>query len=281
MWVGIALILLAPAVLFSADYLGNSYPFSNPTRQSSITESGSGWQATITIKHPAFIVTGQQIPANVTVGIATSNQNVTVQLNSLVAQLRVATHLNSTTNLVEGWTVLSSVGSRINMNITSSGQQSRILELTAFYPPTASFLDQVSPSARMAVNGMVNMTIYTGAGNQSSVDFATLSILDDRPFYQNQLASIRSAASWLNYQLIAAVAALSLYVALRPSGSLPVDQIYMSKIEAYVAERKIAHLEELRKSARIPEGVYDELKHSYEKEVAAFEHGETPRSGAP
>ncbi len=125
----------------------------------------------------------------------------------------------------------------------------------------------------MAINGLVNMTIYTGTGNQSSVTYATVSILDDRPFYQNQLATITSQAAWFDYQLLAIVGALLVYAIWGKPMTLPVDQTYLSKIEAYVAERKLAYLEELKNSGKISEAAYSDLKLSYEKEVANPKRG--------
>jgi len=156
----------------------------------------------------------------------------------------------------------------IGKNYTTSNQLSRVINVVAAYPPSSSFFDSLSPSGKIAVNGIVDFTVYQTEGSATVANPQSISLLDDATVYQTQLSTIRSASSWVVYQLSAALVVSVVYLRTRQTGMNPADTPYAFQMQSYRIQRKLANLEELMKSRKISEGRYNELKQQYEKELA-------------
>jgi hypothetical protein len=112
------------------------------------------------------------------------------------------------------------------------------------------------------------MTVYQSSGNTTTASPVMISLLDGQAFYQTQLSTIVSSSSWVVYQLLAGLLISVIYLVTRPQTMNQVDGAYAHKLESYRLERSLVHLDELLKSGKMSQKTYDQLKLSYEGELA-------------
>lgn len=263
----LTLLLLVPSIWFGAVYAANSISSARGTDRYSLT-SDEGWSVDFTASHLSYFIAGQQIPLNLSLKLIVSNPNVTIGVDDVRAEVRDPSRVNSTTGAVEGWRTLSYVQTAVGTNYTATGKLSKVIGVVAVYPPSSSFFDPFVPSMKIALNGVVDFTVYQSDGNMTTASPQSISLLDSQGFYQTQLSTVMSPSSWMVYQLSTAVLVLVAYIRIRPAEMNPAETTYAVQVQSYRIQRKLANLEELMKSHKISESRYRELKQEYEKELA-------------
>lgn len=227
------------------------------------------------VSYPAYMISGETIPLHFALGVKLNAPYFTVNLQQEGVEVRVPSQLNVTTNAVQAWGILSSASVLMNKNYSSGSQAVRNFELAATYPPSNSVFDPLTTSRRIAINGMATATIYSNDGNTTSSSSATLSMLDAQTIYLSQLATVRSSTSWVTYQL-AAISMVSLvYARVGRIVVNPADAMYSARLDSHRLQKSMDELENLMKSGKIGEKKYQELKSTYEKEMARLKTSQT------
>lgn len=261
----LVLILLAPSVWFASEYAVNSSS-GDRTVNSIATTPGPDWNVTMSVENPSYFLTGQQVPVNLLITVAILNPNVTIGLNTLSVELREPLKVNPTTGVVETWRTLSSSQGGIFSNYTTSSTVSKVVEVTGTYPPSANPIDSFTPSSRLALNGVLNYTVFQASENVTSASPQLISLVDDQAFYRTQLSTVESVSSWISYQLSTALLVSLIYIRTRPREIGTAERTYALGLDSYKIERTLAHLGELRNSGRLSDTKYGELKKDHSKD---------------
>jgi len=259
------LLLFAPSIVYLADYSVSAL-LPGPTRLSG-SGSDAGWNLVMQESYPSYLITGEQIPVNLTLTLQLSEPYTSLRVDGLTAEVRDPNGINTTTNIIQTWTTLSFRAVPLGVNFTSPARISRVIYVAAVYPPSTGYLDPLVPTARIAVNGIVDFTLFSPEGSTSE----RVSLLDNQTVYVNQLSSMRSSASLLVYQLLTTLIASILFYRSRAVRAQPADAAYSRSLDAYRLTKSLAELDELMRARKIGQERYTELKKKYEEELAKVE----------
>jgi len=259
------LILFAPSVLYFTDYAVSA--FSTGATRLSSSASDEGWSVLLQEQYPPYLISGEQIPVNLTLRFQLSDPYTSLRVDGLTAEVRDPIGFNTTTNIVQTWRVLSSGAIHSSANYTSPARISKVIYVSAVYPPTTGYLDPLIPTARIAINGIIDFTLFPAEAPASQ----RVSLLDNQVVYLNQLSSIRSSTSLLAYQLLTALIASILFYRGRAVRAQPADATYSRSLEVHRLTMSLAELDELMRAHKISQERYGELKKKYEEELARAE----------
>jgi hypothetical protein len=263
-WKPLLLVLvLGPTILFAGSYAVGSAAGSHSERY---TQAPGPWNVNMTINHPSYVVSGQQVVVTLTLGVSAPDSNYSVGVNDMAVELREPTTINSTSNIVTSWAVLGSGRTNVNQNYTGA-RLVRVVSVMATMPPTNGALDLLSPTSNVAFNGVVDFTVYQKERNVTSASPQSISLIDSVTYYRSQLSTIASTSSWVTYQLLAALAGLAIFVRYRPLSLGVAVDTYTLGLQSYRAERALSRLDEMLKSGMVGKQRYEELKQGFAKEL--------------
>jgi len=229
----------------------------------------------MTLSHPSYVVSGQQVALTLTIGLKIFNSNISLGVTDVGVEVRQPTVINSTSGVVSSWAVLGSAQLNVNQNFSGSGIVTRAVTVTAAAPSTSGALELLVPTSNVAFNGYVDLNVYQKAGDVTSASPQSVSLLDSVTYYRTQLSTLALTSSWVTYQLLAAVAGLALFVRFRPSYlGVPTDS-YSLGLKSFRVERSLAHLDDMLKSGMIGQQRYEELKQGFVKELDRLRGGES------
>lgn len=270
-WRAILLLLvLVPSISFVSWY---AVGLASAARTDRYAQEPGDWSVNMTITHPAYLVSGEQVPVTLSIGIKVPNSNFTVGVSDVGVETRQPTTINGTSGVVTSWNNLGSVRVPVNQNFSRPGYVTKVLTVMAVSPPTGGASDLLVPTSAVAFNGFVDLLVYQTSGNVTLVYPQSISLLESVTFYQTELSTIASTSSWLTYQLLASVVGLAVLVRYRPTGfGAPTDS-YSTGLKSYRAERALARLEEMLKSGMIGQRRYEELKQGFMKELEKLKGG--------
>ena len=260
----IIIILIAPSAWFAATYFVDS----SGVKQFAMTASDPSYNVALTMHHPAYFVTGEQVPVNLTVKMQLGGNYTKAELTDMGVEARYPAKINSTSGVVLAWRMLSSAQMMIAHNYTGSTSVSKLIPLTMVSPPANGIADSVVPWGSMAINGFADVTLFGTEGNSSLVTPVSISLLDSQTVYQAQLSTVGSTNAWAVYELLAALLASLLFGFTIPTATTPAAKSYGLELESFRVQKKLEALEELLSSGKISESRYKELKASYDKELA-------------
>jgi hypothetical protein len=256
--------VLLPSILFAGAYGAG---LASGTRAERYSQPPGSWNLNLTVSHPSYLVSGQQVAVTIRVGVSAPDKNYSVGVNDVVLELRQPTVINTTSNIVTSWSVLGSTQVVVNQNFTGPSTVTKVVTLMATMPPTSGALDLFAPTSEVGFNGVVDLTIYQKSGGAVSASPQSVSLVDSATYYRNELSTIASTSSWVTYQLLAAVAGLVFFVRNKPPFfGAPTDS-YSLGLKSYRVERSLSRLDEMRKSGIIGQQRYDELKQGFTKEL--------------
>lgn len=257
------LLMLVPTILFGWSYAAGA---TAGTRTEHVVQGPTDWTVSLSVSHPGYVESGQQVPVVVTVGVQTSSSNFTVGVNDVGVEIRQPTAINTTSGIVSSWAVLSSAKVNINQNFTGGGTVQKTLTLNVASPPSNGAADLLVPVASIAFNAVSDITVYQQVGNVTNSTPQSLSLIDSVTFYDRQLSIVASTSSWVTYQLVAALVVAAALITTRPSPMGPAAVTYTSELKKFKTQRTLARLEELRNSGKMSQSRYDELRQQHQKD---------------
>jgi hypothetical protein len=257
-------LLVVPSAAVAASFLMNN----GGTRQFTQTASDTNYNVVLTMRHPAYFLTGEQVSVNLTIKAQLSGDYTKMELRDLGVEVRYPAKINATTGVVQAWRTLSSSQLTIAHNYTGAISVSRSIPFSMVSPPANGLADSIVPSAIMAVNGFADVTLFGSAGDNTLATPVDISLLDSQTVYKAQLSTVGSTNTWLVYQLFAALFASLLYGYTIPTAATPAARSYGLELESFRVQKKTEALEQLFSSGKIGESRYKELKALYDKELA-------------
>ncbi len=219
------------------------------------------------VTHPSYVVSGQMAGVTLTVGIQAPNKNFTIGLNDVVVEVRQPLAINETSGVVGSWAVLGSAKLNVNQNFSGTGSMQSALNVGVPLPPSNGPADLFVPASAVAFNGVADITVYQKQGDTTSSSPQSVSLVDSVTYYRTQLSTVASTSAWVTYQLLAGLAVAALIIRTRSPPLGPSVSPYSIELRKFKAERVLARLEEMRRSGKIGQSRYDEMKQDYQNEL--------------